>query len=302
MDMQLIITQMLTLFFGMAVGYAAYKFKVLDNSANRVLSNLVMNITLPFFILSSVMGGERTLSNIEVFYIFGISLISYGLCLVIALIIPKAPLFKNKDEKMYSFMLLFGNVGFMGMPIVSSLFGSQALFFASVFNMPFYIFLYTVGLYFVSGDFKFSPKLFLNSGIISSFAALIIYLIDIPVPDIFSQSFTLIGQITPPAAMLIIGSTLAAIPVAHIFTNVRLYIISFIRLLVMPMLILFILKQFVTDTDILGIAVVLTAMPVATNSTMLCLQYNGNHELASDGIFISTVLSIITIPVIVLFL
>ena len=305
MDVRVIIDQMVILFFIMAVGYIANKCKVMTKELNRLLSSLVINVCLPFYIVSSVLTGEKSLSNGMVFAIIGYSIIAYIVVFILALILTRLPCFNNKDKKLYNFMILFGNVGFMGMPVISSIFGGDALFFASVFNMPFNFLVYSLGVYFVSGrgdEFKFSPKLFLNAGVVSSVIAIVLYVCDIHVPDVLCTAISLTGQITTPAAMLVIGSTLATIPVKRIFTNPELYLIAFIRLLLVPIAVWAVLRLIISDPTLLGVGVMLAAMPVATNASLLCLRYGGNEELASNSVFISTVLSLVTIPILSLLL
>lgn len=298
MDVRVVINQMVILFFIMAVGYIANKAGVMTRDTNKLLSSLVINVTLPFYIISSVLTGEHSLANTTVFAIIGYSVISYAVVTVIALLLTNLPCFRGTDRKLYCFMIMFGNVGFMGMPVVSSIFGGDSLFFASVFNMPFNFLVYSLGVYFVSGggSVRISPKLFLNAGVISSILAILLYIFRVTVPEVICSAISLTGQITTPAAMLVIGSTLAGIPVKHIFRHAQLYLIAFIRLILVPLAVWAVLRLFIDDSMLLGVGVMLSAMPVATNAAMLCLQYNGNYEIASDSVFISTVLSIVTIP------
>lgn len=107
----------------------------------------------------------------------------------------------------------------------------------------------------------------------------------------------MLGDITTPAALMVIGSSLADMPVKEMFSNGKIYLFAAFRLLILPMVVFFLYRMFVTDTLLLGVCVIISAMPVATNGTMLCLQYNADEKLMAQGTFITTLASLVTIPV-----
>ena len=96
--------------------------------------------------------------------------------------------------------------------------------------------------------------------------------------------------------MLIIGSTLAGIPLRDVFSDFRVYIVTIVRLIIVPVLTFFLLHLFVTDALMLGVLTALSAMPSATNTTMLCMEYGGNEQFAAKGVFLTTLFSVVTIP------
>jgi hypothetical protein len=141
-----------------------------------------------------------------------------------------------------------------------------------------------------------------NPTVVASVAALLLYLMPISLPAAVNDGLSLLGSATIPLAMMLIGSSLAQLPFREVWNIPKLYLLSLIKLILCPLLIYFVLSQLIDDSLLLGIATVLTAMPVATNATMLCIEYGGNELLASRGVFISTVLSLLTIPLIVFIL
>ncbi len=304
MDMNAILTQMVVLFCAMAMGYVACKARIIHSAFNQAFSKLILHICMPGMILASVMNVPHQLSNQEVWVLLGISFGLHFFFIVVALGIPRLFRLEKAQGNLYRFMLIFSNVGFMGFPVVSAIFGPDAVFYASIFNIPFNLLAFTLGVYLVAGKgVKLSPKkLLLSPGILVSVAALVIYLLDIPFPAFVKDTADLLGRITTPGAMLVIGATLAAIPLKRAFTQWKLYPLLVLKLLVLPVTVWLVLRPLVTNELMLGVTVVIAAMPVATNSTLFCNEYGGDAELSSIGVFLSTLFSVVTIPLLMYYL
>lgn len=137
----------------------------------------------------------------------------------------------------------------------------------------------------------------INPGIISAILGLVIFILDIPVPLPLVKLLATIGSVTTPLAMIVIGSTLAAVSIRDVIKDKTLYQFTFLKIVLIPGVLWFILQFFIHDAMILGIAVILTSLPTAGNVSMLCLEYDGDVELVTKGIFMSTIFSLVTIPV-----
>ena len=224
MNIQVVINQMIILFLVIIIGYIANKVGILDKSQNQKLSSLVLNITCPALILASVSDIESGDFKIVV-QIFIISIIIYLVLPFMGILLAKILKVPEEDRNLYKFMTIFSNIGFMGYPVIQSIFGRQALFFASICNMVFNIFCYSYGIYLISGDDKlsFDFKQLINPGIIFSIIAVIIYLTKYQMPQIIGETSDLIGSITTPLAMMIIGSSLAEIPIKEVLNDIRIY-------------------------------------------------------------------------------
>lgn len=298
MNIATIMSQMLILFLLLAAGYIANKTKIMNIEANKLLSKLVVNIVMPCTILSSVMGGDTGISGSTAAYFMLLSFGAYLVFFMLALPLPRLLGAPKSDGGMLSFMVVFGNVGFMGIPVVQALFGNGAVFYVTMFNIAFSVLCFSFGIIMVSGKGeKFNPMLLVNPTMVVSVLAIIIFYTKLPIPLVISDAFSIMGKMTTPAAMLILGSTLASIPLWEVFTEWRVYVITFVKLIVVPIVIWLLARLVVHDNEVLGILVTLAAMPTATNATMLSLQYGGNEKLAAQGIFITTLISVITIPV-----
>jgi predicted permease len=300
MEISSIINLMLILLILLLVGVFARKTGVINDQANKHLTRIVVVLAQSAMILAAVMNAEPSLTGLELLGLVGISFVAYAIMLVVVVLFTWVLRIKPGDRGVFQFMALFGNVGFMGFPIVASLFGDAAVFYASLFNIPFNLLTYSLGIMMISprsGEkVKINIKQFINAPLVSSFVAVLIFALKIPIPAPVAGATELLGDMVVPAAMLIIGSSLGDMSLKEVFSDWRLYLLAPVKLIAIPVIIWSVLRLFVANPLILGIATVLASMPVATNTTMLCIEYKGNEALASKGVFITTILSVATIP------
>ncbi|WP_419724727.1 AEC family transporter [Terrisporobacter petrolearius] len=301
MDIGVIVNQMLVLFIVMIIGYITNKKNILDVNVNKKISSLLLNITAPALILSSVVNRDKAGDPKLVLDIAVLAIILYAILPFLGIVLAKILKVPKEDQNLYQFMTIFSNVGFVGFPVIESIFGSEAVFFAAIINLVFNVFCYSYGIYLISESNKlsFDIKTLINPGIIVSIIAIIIYITNIEVPLVIKETTSMIGGITTPLAMMLIGSSLGEIPIKEVFLEKRLYPYTFIKQIIMPIIFFLILKPFVTNELILGIIIIVSAMPVATITIMFCNEYEGNINLASKTIFITTLCSVVTIPALV---
>lgn len=297
---------MLVLAIMMAVGYGANKARVMDDVTNERLSKLVLNISIPALIITSINGAGDSVTKGELGTIFLVMAAAYAILGVLALVVPKILRVGERDIGSYRYITWFGNIAFMGFPVVSAIFGASAAFYSAMFNIPFNILVYSVGVILISGkskDVKFDFRMLLNAPIISAAAAIIMLLAGIKLPTPAEGALEMLGGVTTPAAMLLLGSSLAGIPVKELFTDFRIYLFAAAKLVLAPLIVWLILRQFLpAGSDLLGVTVVLSGMPVAINATMMAIEYGGNQALMSKAVFITTALSLVTIPLMAYFL
>lgn len=304
MDFEAIIYQIIVLFLVLFVGYFVRKVAIIDDHTSKKISGFIVNVTAPMLILSSMMRDTK-LGGREIIGILSISIIVYICLFLTTLIVPRVLGVEKHNLGVYKFMIMFSNVGFMGFPVVSSIFGDEAIFYASIFNLPFYALVYTLGIYFVSMNnkermvFKFTKML--NPGVVAVIIGLFIFSFNwkvyVPVP--VRETLNMIGGLTTPLSMIVIGASLAHVKIRNIFANVRLYVYCVLKLVVFPVVILLIIRQFHFNPIMMGVPVIITGMPVAANAVILSKEFGGNDVLASEGVFISTMLSILSIPLMV---
>lgn len=299
-DMTVVIGKMFMLFAIMIAGFIASRIGVIDETANKKFSTLVVNITAPALILASANDDRLSGSKSDALFVLLIASCMYLILFILSLFVKYIFRLKQKDIGLYRFMTIFGNNAFMGIPVVNAIFNN--VFYAALFNLPNNLLIYSLGGYLLSGKGDEKPKLTLkniiNPGVVSATLALIMFLSGIKLPFVVKDTLQCVGDVTTPLSMLVIGSSLATQSVKKTLKNVRAYLFSIFKLIVAPAIIWFIGHFFITDFVILGVTVIISAMPCAAVTIMLCNEYDNDSATAAQNVFISTVLSVITIPLI----
>ena len=299
MDLGSVISQMGILLALIAVGFVAAKCRVFPEGTNRVLAQLVIVVTNPATVLHSALSGERQLSNSEVLLLTVIAIAGFALLIGMGQALPRLVRAPKDDRNVYIFMMTFSNMGFMGFPVVRALYGDGAVFYAAIFNLIFQFVVYTYGAALLApkqGKERVTWRLLLSPIILASVLAYLCYLTGFQAPQIVTQGLEMLGSVTSPVCMLVIGIALSKVPFKQVFSNWRLYVMCVLRLLVLPVAVFFLLRSFVTNPLMLGITVVMLGMPIATMSTLMTAKYGNNQALAASGVFLSTLLSFVTIP------
>ena len=297
---------MLTLFAIVVVGYIAGKNEYMGGTFDKRLSKLVIDITCPALILSSAMTGELP-DRRYILPLLGISALTYVLLTGVAIWLPRLLTKKKDEEGVLGFAMMFGNVGFMGYPIVASIFGHEAVFYAAVLNVVNTFAVFTVGTLLITGKTvngpKFQKKVLWSTPMLSAYLTMLIVALEIKdIPTYISQPLTMIGNITVPAALLIIGSSMSQLPLRSMLGNGTIYLTTLLRLAVLPIGIHYLFTLLGFAPFVVGINTVVIAMPVATYGTILCLRHGKDTTLMTQITFITTLLSMLTIPLLVTYL
>ncbi len=298
MNVPALIEKMLVLFFAMAAGFVCGKRGWLDDTANRTISRLVVMLTNPMLALSSVMGKERLMSNRQVLALTGISFALILSCMLLSQVVVRLLHAEDADRGLLRFLFSFCNISYIGYPVVQSLFGMDASFYVTVLVLCSQLIMWSYGIHLVSGHgkFRWQWSILKNHCLIASSTAYIIYLTGLKVPNVLASACSFLGQTTSPLIMLITGSALALMPLKNVFTNGRLYAMYAIKLVVLPVCAYFLLRNVLSDGLLLGVIITFLCIPSATNATNIAYLYGGNHELASSGVMLSTLLSMFTLP------
>ena len=297
---------MLTLFALVVVGFIAGKLGYLGGEFDRQLSRLVINITCPALILSSAMTGELP-DRRYILPLLLISALTYLLLTGVGFLLPRY-LTKDPDAQgPIGFALIFGNVGFMGYPVVASIFGHEAVFYAAVLNVVNTFAVFTIGSMLITGSSsdreRFEKKVLYSTPMIAAYLTMGIVALRIDqIPTAISQPLTMLGNITVPAALLIIGSSMSQLSLRTMLGNRTVYETSLLRLAILPIGIHFLMKLMGFAPLVVNINTLVIAMPVATYGTILCLKYGKDTTIITEVTFITTLASVMTIPVLVMLL
>ena len=293
---------MVMLFTMVILGYAACKLGYMGDKFVKKLSSIVVDITCPLLVLSSVMGDEMPDRSL-ILPLVGVGFLTYIILLVFGFWVPRFISKNHDDQGMIGFSLMFANVGFIGYPIVASIFGPKAVFYAALLNVPNTFFIFTAGVMLVKGEYsirQFNPKVLLSPALIGAFIAALLVAFGVHTPEMIARPITMVGNITVPAALMIIGSSMARLPLREIIGSGKVYATSFLRLVIVPLSVYFLFRLCGVNTLINNINTVVIAMPVASFGTMFCMKYGRNPSLMTEATFITTLFSIITIPLITL--
>ena len=293
---------MVMLFTMVILGYAACKLGYMGDKFDKKLSSIVVDITCPLLVLSSVMGDEMPDRSL-ILPLVGVGFLTYIILLVFGFWVPRFISKNHDDQGMIGFSLMFANVGFIGYPIVASIFGPKAVFYAALLNVPNTFFIFTAGVMLVKGEYsirQFNPKVLISPALIGAFIAALLVAFGVHTPEMIARPITMVGNITVPAALMIIGSSMARLPLREIIGSGKVYATSFLRLVIVPLSVYFLFRLCGVNTLINNINTVVIAMPVASFGTMFCMKYGRNPSLMTEATFITTLFSIITIPLITL--
>lgn len=305
MDIKTLLTSMIELFIMILVGYFIYKVKIVDDHFTKKFTKLVLDITLPFMILASVLRLEtrEALGDVMTAIIVAVALF-FVVLPVIGFLLAKLIRAKKEQVGLYTFMNTYSNVGFMGFPVIEGLCGAIGLFYAAIFNLIFNLSIYTLGIWMMNKGredaAKFDVKLLLSPGVILSALSIVIYFLNIKFPVVITDTIYSIGSITSPAAMLLIGCSLAKMDIKSVFSDIRIYPWTIIKQLIIPLLLWFPLTLIIKNQLVLNVTYVLAAMPVANSAVLFATNYGGDTELAARTTFITTLFSLVTVPICIL--
>ena len=286
--------QTIIIFVGLVAGFFLRKRNIISAAGTKELTAITLNVFLPGMLFVNIMSNNSEMRTGDVLFYLALSAGMYLIGLILGKIftaVTKAP---KSDKGVYEFGSLASNAGFMGIPVCLAVFGSSCSLYAALTNIPFNLLTFSLGVYLLAG--KATLRRILNPSFITSIVAVALYLLRVPVPSIITDAASFLGQATTVCAMVVIGSTLATVPLGSIFREWRFIPYLILRLFGIAA-VTYLLLKFVNIPPLAkSVIVMMAAMPVATNSTMLSNLYGGNTELASKVVFLSHALSILTIP------
>ncbi len=308
MSIETITHQMIQLMAMMALGFILCRTGIIDRDFNKKLTGLLNNCALPATIMAAVLDqtGER---DMEKFLMITIASLAYYVIMPVFsfALIKLFPFIPEKEKGQYMFVLTFSNVGFMGIPVTQSLLGNEGVLYAAVLNVMFNVSCFTLGVMQINygredGKGAIELKKLLSPCVIASVAALLIYISGIRMPqDVISVCST-VGGITTPTAMIMIGATLGTMKAGEVFGDFRVYPFSLFRQILVPYLIMSVISLFIKDVMMINVLSIMMLMPAANLAVILSYQYDRDEKLASRLVFISTLLSMITIPLMLFFM
>ena len=294
-----LLQQMGILFVYMMIGYVACKKEYFDQEFGKKLSWLVVNVANPMLAISAVVNNEEQIAKKDFYVTVLLAICFYAFFLILAQILPRLIGVQNSDIGVYKMMTTFNNIGFMGFPVIAAAYGNGALIYAVPFSIMFNILCYTWGIQTLcGGGEKGNWKRIINIGTISGIISIVLFFMQIPVPKMICSLSAGLSNLTGPLSMLVIGISIAAMELKDLFTDVKLLKFALIKLLAVPVAAMLLVCQVIDNRLICKVFLVMMATPAASMCAMLSQQYGGDYELAAKGVALTTILSVVTMPIV----
>lgn len=297
----LLLQQMLVLFIYMMLGFFLARKGVLDERAGKTFSWMVVNVANPALIILPTINKETTLSPEQIWEALKLAVIMYVALIVIAKVITMF-MRTSMEKNLYQMMMIFNNIAFMGFPIVAAAYGPDALLYSALFTLPFCMLIYTYGIVLITANGEKQEKLKLRSifniGVIAVIFALAMLFIKPDMPEFVITATKGVSNLTGPLSMMVIGISLAGMKLKDVFCDKTLWLFSFVKLLVIPIIGTLIVIQLLDNDLLCHVCMVMLGTPVASMVVMLAQTYDVDSELMSRGVALTTILSVITIPMV----
>lgn len=295
MGIEIMLNQIIIMYFLMTFGYFMIKKEFLNEEGSKQISSILLKIVTPVVIINSF-NIEFSLAKLqELLLTFLLALLFLGVGFIIARVLL------GKENRLEQFAAAFPNVGFFGIPLVQGLLGSEALFYVSVIIVAYNIYSWTYGVYLVSGrrDFINLKVLLTNPASIGLWVGLAIFFSPWTLPNGLSESLTMVANLNTPLAMFVLGSYIAESSLSEIFKSKMPYKACAIKQIIIPIVIIFVLKLVPNTLESLKNVLMITlSTPAGVSMAMFAQQYKMDFAYGARMISLSTLLSIITIPLI----
>ncbi len=328
MSISVVLQQMVIIFLLIGIGMILFRRGMLSEEGSKQISGLIINVTNPALLICSALedGPKASLAELGIalaaYAVVFVLLIGIGFLLPYVLRVPKGLHYA------YQMLTVFGNVGFIGIPLASAVLGSESLIFVSIFNLLFNLLIYTFGVSLLQraaagnaaedaaaagqteksltapADQTGSGRLkkLVNAGTISAAATIFFYLGNFRVPIIVSSTLTYAGRATTLLSMLVLGVSVAQMAPKDIFSHPKLYAFTLLRQVLVPICCVLLMRGFIGSKLILNTMLLMAAVPAANMPLMLAKQMDMETDAISRGIILTTILSLVTVPLACLFL
>ncbi|WP_313346498.1 AEC family transporter [Sedimentibacter sp.] len=306
MDTSAITESVFSLFIIMLVGVYASKKNIITQEINKGLTDILIKIALPFMIVSSFIFTYDESIKANVLATFYLSLGAYAIMAAVSIILL-LPV-KNDKKTVLHFANVFVNTGYIGFPVLNSIYGYEGVIYGSIFNLFFVIFLWTYGILLYKGKLdkgylkKEIVNLLFNPSIIAVIIGIIIMLYNIEIKGAILSSIKSIGNITGPLSMFIIGVILSKIKITQHIKDWTVYYGIIIKLIIIPVIIYSISLLLKEMTIAVYAVIIMTAMPASAMTSILAESYNKEKEFAAIIVSATTLISLITVPILIKFI
>lgn len=293
------------MFLLIMVGYISRKLKVVDENFGQNLAMFLYNFIFPAIIIGSMNIPYRADEADNSISLLIISISMIIIMFILGLVLKYTLSRGDKFSGVMTFALMFPNFTFMAFPVMETLFPERGLFYISIYTIPVRFAIYVAGPLLMkpkgermSGKeiVKFSLKALLTPPVIAIPIGILIYLTGITLPSAISDTLGFLSRTATPMGMAVTGILLAQAPIRKMFADKRLYMLTALRLIASPVIMFLILMNFNIDPVVFKISVIYAALPAAATTTVMAMKYKSDPSYAAGAVFMTTVLSVITVP------
>lgn len=296
--MAAVINGVISLFLIILVGIYGSKKKIITPEVNKGLTDILLYITQPLFIISSFSFKYDAAIKGSVIKAFYYSFFAFAITIFISYIFLLPA--KGDKKRILQFSNVFSNCGFIGFPVINSIYGVEGVIYASIFNLFFSIFLWTYGVMLYTGkmEIKDIKKVLLNPGVVAVYIGFFIMLTGISLPESLSNTIKLVGNTTSPLAMIVVGVTLSRANIKSYIKDWTIYYGTIIKLIVIPIILFLICLVLGDKSKVASTIIIMEAMPAGAMTSIFAENFNKEKEYASVVVFFSTLFSIAAFPLI----
>ena len=305
----IVLQQMLVLFAMMAIGYILWKIHWLDEDSCKGISKLVVNVFNPLLLIASIVGYDFKSGEIFLGQNMAFVLIYFVVLFVAGYMITFLLRIKKPQRNFYQMMTMFSNIGFIGIPLVRALLGREYVIYIAFYTLVYNVLIYTYGIYLAiktnelpGEQMVFPVRKILNPGVIGCVVAILIFVLDIPVAEPIVTFSNYMGDTCIPLSMILIGTSVAKMDGKKLFFNGKMYVFLAIKMLLLPIAAAIICKGLPVDAGVYKVFIIECSVPIGSMITLIAQEYGKKDDSAVIGVVLSTVLSVITIPIVAIFM
>lgn len=312
----IIFKQMAILFAIMIVGYFCFKKQWLDKNSYGKLSKIVVNIMNPMLIIGSVINKEVGSDIRKIWYNLLLAVLYFAMLTLISFVVVRILKIDRAVESLYRLMMIFSNVGFIAIPVIGSVYGEEIVLYIAFYILGYNLLLYSYGYILVGQNVQYNMEStgtkhvkarlpwskIMNSGVISCLIAILIFALQIKIPDYLASFVDYMGEPAVPLSMILIGASMAQQELGKLFKDIKMYLFLVVRMLLIPIIAALLIKQFPIPDDIAGVFVFMLSMPVGSIVVLLAADQGADETCCTKGSILSTFFAVLTIPIVALFL
>ena len=300
MSLEIVFAQMIVIVILVCVGIGLYKRKYIDETMSEKLSAIVVYVCNPVLCLSCGLEAKGAAGHKEIAFAFMAAFLVYVFLLVSGFFVPKICGISSKDQKYYNMMMVYGNIGFIGIPVAKAVLPPEAMIYVIILNIMYSVIFYTHGIWLMGA--KKEAHFRLQPGLVCSVLTIIIFWFELSFPDIVTQSITYIGNATTFLSMTLLGCSFAAVSAKVFKGNWKTYLFIILKMLAIPVVLGYLLSLLKVNAHMVQAFVLLAAMPAGNMPLMLAKQMGEDTEVLTQGILLTTIVTPLSLLLVTLVL